>query len=97
MSSQSANILDQTIDRARPAVANIMEENLGTSQDTAANAEDALPSMLTPRAAALGAQTTSIAANSTTVFASYYQDWAVDVVPPENLDYSRFDILFLGE
>ena len=73
-----------------------MKENLGASQDTAANAEDALPSTLTLRAAALGAQTTSIA-NSTAVFASYYQDWAVDVVPPENLDYSRFDILFFGE
>ena len=74
-----------------------MKENLGASQDTAANAEDALPFMLTPQAAALGAQTTSIAANSTAIFASYYQDWAVDVVPPENLDYSRFDILFFGE
>jgi chitinase len=56
--------------------------------------EDVLPSTLS-RKAALAAQA-GIAATSR-VAAAYYPDWSADTVPPESLDYSRFDILFFGK
>lgn len=56
--------------------------------------EDALPSTLS-RKAALEAQ---VRINATTpVAAAYYPDWSADSVPPESLDYSKFDILFFGK
>ncbi|KAI0076958.1 glycoside hydrolase family 18 protein [Panus rudis PR-1116 ss-1] len=57
------------------------------------NLEDALPSTLS-RKAALQAQTEIAAASP--VAAAYYPDWVVDSWPPENLDYSKFDILFFA-
>lgn len=45
-------------------------------------------------AAALAKQDFSTAA--TPIAAAYYPDWAFDATPPENLDYTKFDILFFG-
>lgn len=64
--------------------------------------EDALPSTLT-RAAALNVQKQlaksgegEIKAAATPIAAAYYPDWSADSIPPESLDYSRFDVLFFG-
>ncbi|KAF8178643.1 glycoside hydrolase family 18 protein [Mycena galopus ATCC 62051] len=52
--------------------------------------EDALPSTLSrKKAQGLGA---AVAA-TTLIAAAYYPDWSVDTIPPESLDYSKFDIL----
>ncbi|KAF8589507.1 glycoside hydrolase family 18 protein [Ramaria rubella] len=54
------------------------------------NLEDALPSTLSRKAAEL-----AIAAEGLTA-AAYYPDWAVDSNPPENIDYSKFDLLYFA-
>ena len=57
------------------------------------NLEDALPSTLS-RNAAMEAQTQIN--TSSLVAAAYYPDWSADTIPPESLDYSKFDILYFG-
>ncbi|KAJ7188715.1 glycoside hydrolase [Mycena filopes] len=52
--------------------------------------EDALPSTLSRKAAQKLGEVTAAA---TFIAAAYYPDWSADAFPPENLDYSRFDIL----
>lgn len=61
---------------------------------TGMSLEDALPSTLS-RKAALEAQATIAAASP--IAAAYYPDWSADSRPPENLDFSKFDILFFGK
>jgi chitinase len=60
--------------------------------------EDALPSTLSRKTALAmkDAQGEVEAAASSLIAASYYPDWAVDTNPPENIDFSKFDILFFG-
>lgn len=78
--------------RENPAVtAFLASSSAGITGDF--NLEDALPSTLS-RKAALETQAKISAA--TPIAAAYYPDWVVDSWPPENLDYSKFDILFFG-
>ena len=58
--------------------------------------EDALPSTLT-RSQALKIHERLTASATTPIAASYYPDWVDDTLPPEQLDYSKFDVLFFGE
>ena len=57
------------------------------------NLEDAVPSTLS-RQAALEAH--GKAAANSFIAAAYYPDWAASTVPPESLDYSKFDVLYFG-
>ena len=41
--------------------------------------------------------TSPVADASSLIAASYYPDWAADQISPENLDYSKFDLIFFGE
>lgn len=66
------------------------------------DAEDAVPSTLS-RKTALGLNSEAgdevdrgIHVNATPIAAAYYPDWSAGNFPPENLDYSKFDILFFG-
>ncbi|KAI0089280.1 glycoside hydrolase family 18 protein [Irpex rosettiformis] len=59
------------------------------------NPEDALPSTLS-RKAALEVQAQLAAAAASPIAAAYYPDWSADSWPPENLDYSKFDIIFFA-
>lgn len=54
------------------------------------NLEDALPSTLSRKAAEAVITAASFTA------AAYYPDWAVDTNPPENIDYSKFDLLYFA-
>ncbi|EIM83169.1 glycoside hydrolase [Stereum hirsutum FP-91666 SS1] len=79
----------------------------GESQDERFDLEDALPSTMTRRKALeLKAELLKVDANgaaktgegeakteATFIAASYYPDWAEDTIAPENIDYSKFDIL----
>lgn len=58
--------------------------------------EDALPSTLS-RKAALAAQDKLSAEATAPIYASYYPDWASDQIPPNTLDFSKFDILLFGK
>ncbi|KAI0677694.1 glycoside hydrolase family 18 protein [Trametes maxima] len=58
------------------------------------NLEDALPSTLT-RKAALEAQD-KLTAQATPIYAAYYPDWSSDQIPPNTLDFSKFDILLFA-
>lgn len=72
-----------------------LKSSSSPSNPTQFNPEDAVPSTLTRKAAAaLAKQDFSTAA--TPIAAAYYPDWAFDATPPENLDYTKFDILFFG-
>ncbi|KAJ7583205.1 glycoside hydrolase family 18 protein [Mycena floridula] len=75
---------------------------LSTSPTEAAasfDLEDALPSTLTRTTAlalksqALSGAPDEIGTAATLIAASYYPYWSADSFPPENLDYSRWDIL----
>lgn len=66
------------------------------------DAEDAVPSTLS-RKTALGLNSEAgdevdrgIHVNATPIAAAYYPDWSAGNFPPENLDYSKFDILFFA-
>ncbi|KAK7026409.1 hypothetical protein VNI00_015644 [Paramarasmius palmivorus] len=58
--------------------------------------EDALPSTLS-RKAALDIKDKVEAEASNLIAAAYYPDWSVWDVPPESIDFSKFDILFFGK
>lgn len=56
--------------------------------------EDALPSTLSKKAA----ESLLLApAASSAVAAAYYPDWAAGTLPPENIDFSKFDLIYFGE
>lgn len=58
--------------------------------------EDALPSTLS-RKTAMNAMSGEVKATSTTpVAAAYYPDWATGTIAPQDIDFSRFDILLFG-
>jgi chitinase len=65
-----------------------------SSQGGAVRAEDALPSTLSQKDAP--AVEEAAAAAKTYIAASYYPDWSIDSNPPENIDFSKFDIIFFG-
>ncbi|CDO77188.1 Glycoside Hydrolase Family 18 protein [Trametes cinnabarina] len=58
------------------------------------NPEDALPSTLS-RKAALEVQS-KLSAEATPIYAAYYPDWSSDQIPPNSLDFSKFDILLFA-
>ncbi|KAI0355450.1 glycoside hydrolase family 18 protein [Trametes cingulata] len=59
------------------------------------NPEDALPSTLT-RKAALAEQGELSAQASAPLYAAYYPDWSSDQIPPNTLDFSKFDIILFA-
>ncbi|PBK85665.1 glycoside hydrolase family 18 protein [Armillaria gallica] len=64
-------------------------------QDDLLHLEDAVPSTLS-RKAALALVKGDVKAQSTPIAAAYYPDWSAGSFPPENLDYSKFDILLFA-
>lgn len=66
-----------------------------TSTSTILNLEDALPSTLS-RKAALALQSKTVAEVTRPIAAAYYPDWANDTNPPQDLNFSKFDILLFG-
>ncbi|KAI0638625.1 glycoside hydrolase family 18 protein [Trametes polyzona] len=66
----------------------------GQSAPRAFSLEDALPSTLT-RKAALEAQD-KLSAQAAPLYAAYYPDWSSDQIPPNSLDFSKFDILLFA-
>jgi chitinase len=61
--------------------------------------EDALPSTVTRnKALALASNPLDgkISAQAAMIYGSYYTSWSASAYPPENLDYSKFDILYFG-
>ena len=81
--------------RDSAALQTFLEASTTTETDKGFSLEDAVPSTLS-RKAALAAQE-EIAAAASLIAAAYYPDWSADSIPPESLDYSKFDILFFGE
>lgn len=84
-----------------PALYQFVMANDKTSQPTRGfNLEDALPSTLSRRKAlALIAKLPlpkNVSVGGALVAAAYYPDWSASQVPPESLDFSKFDILFFG-
>jgi chitinase len=56
--------------------------------------EDALPSTLTrTKALTLGSD---VNASTVPISGTYYPDWAGSTVPPESIDYSKFDLIYFG-
>ncbi|TFK71554.1 glycoside hydrolase family 18 protein [Pluteus cervinus] len=68
------------------------------------NLEDALPSTLSRKTALQikaqledeGTPSKEPEAAATLIAAAYYADWSSDQVPPEGIDYSKFDIIFFA-
>lgn len=64
------------------------------------NPEDALPSTLSRKAAvdllAHIETADDVRALAAPIAAAYYPDWSAGTNPPENIDFSKFDILFFG-
>ncbi|OSC97972.1 glycoside hydrolase family 18 protein [Trametes coccinea BRFM310] len=63
-----------------------------TSRDF--NPEDALPSTLS-RKAALEVQS-KLSAEAVPIYAAYYPDWSSGQIPPNTLDFSKFDIILFA-
>lgn len=81
--------------RTHPQLIEFLESSVFKSNSAKFDPEDAVPSTLSRKAAAaLAKQDFSVSA--TPIAAAYYPDWSFDATPPENLDYSKFDILFFG-
>ncbi|KIP06174.1 glycoside hydrolase family 18 protein [Phlebiopsis gigantea 11061_1 CR5-6] len=79
--------------RESPILQEFLSSSIRSSESKDFNPEDALPSTLS-RKAALAAQVKTAAASK--IAAAYYPDWSADSIPPESLDYSKFDILFFA-
>ncbi|THU94236.1 glycoside hydrolase family 18 protein [Dendrothele bispora CBS 962.96] len=69
-----------------------------TSQPQKFDAEDAVPSTLSRKAALdlLRVQSGEVHEQATLIAAAYYPDWSAGSNPPENLNFSKFDILFFA-
>ena len=70
-----------------------------TNPRIAVDLEDYLPSTLSRRTAVALARTASAKYELNGVFfaSAYYPSWAADSIPPETVDYGKYDILFFGE
>ncbi|KAH8096611.1 glycoside hydrolase family 18 protein [Cristinia sonorae] len=80
--------------KSSPVLAAFLE---ASSNATSFSLEDALPSTLSRAAAQkLLAKGGEVKATANPVAAAYYPDWSAGSNPPENLDYSKFDILFFA-
>ncbi|KAJ7578635.1 glycoside hydrolase family 18 protein [Mycena floridula] len=96
------NVVNNPQYQKSPALKNFLSAS--PAEATASfDLEDILPSTLTrTKALALkaqalsGAPDTEIGTAATLIAASYYPDWSADDFPPENLDYSRWDILYFA-
>ncbi|KJA24938.1 glycoside hydrolase family 18 protein [Hypholoma sublateritium FD-334 SS-4] len=68
-----------------------------SERDQKFDLEDALPSTLTrTRALALAADVNGLTTASTMIAGAYYPDWAATAVPPESIDFTKFDLLFFA-
>ena len=101
LSAYLNGLLSSSPFRNSPALATFLKTS-STATTGEFSLEDALPSTLT-RAAALNVQKQlaksgegEVKAAATPIAAAYYPDWSADSIPPESLDYSRFDVLFFG-
>ncbi|TFK52796.1 glycoside hydrolase family 18 protein [Heliocybe sulcata] len=93
LSSYLRSLLADDAFRSEPALLHFLSA-AGAGTIRAFDLEDALPSTLSRKAALtmLG----EIDAKATKVAAAYYPDWVGDSNPPENLDFSKFDILLFA-
>ncbi|EPQ50562.1 glycoside hydrolase family 18 protein [Gloeophyllum trabeum ATCC 11539] len=89
-----ADLLSEESFRSDPALLNFLSAT-GSGSTRAFDLEDALPSTL-PRKAAMVLLGNVEAKATTPIAAAYYPDWVGDSNPPENLDYSKFDILLFA-
>ena len=87
------NLIKNAEHSGSPILRDFLSGSSPTGNDKEISLEDALPSTLS-RKAALAAQAKVTAASP--IAAAYYPDWSADSIPPESLDYSKFDILFFG-
>jgi len=68
-------------------------------RETKYDLEDSLPSTLTRKKAlelTSGNLNGEVSAQAVMLAAAYYPDWCASTRPPENIDFSKFDILFFG-
>ncbi|KAF5366781.1 hypothetical protein D9758_006469 [Tetrapyrgos nigripes] len=91
-----SNVLQHSKYKDHEALQNFLSPEV--SQPQRFNAEDAVPSTLSRKAALdlLNTQSGDVQADATFIAAAYYPDWSADSFPPENLNYSKFDILFFA-
>lgn len=92
-----SNLLNVQAYAEHPAVVDFLAPSPTAAKANRFDAEDALPSTLSRKdAAALSDADDEVKAEASFVAASYYPYWAVYSNPPENIDFSKFDILFFG-
>ncbi|OCH94474.1 glycoside hydrolase [Obba rivulosa] len=93
LNSYLASLLQSPYLNTHPALLTFLSLST-TSSPTQFSLEDVLPSTLTHKAALEAqAQMTFSAQASVPVVAAYYPDWASDTIPPQTIDFSKFDIL----
>ncbi|THH29871.1 hypothetical protein EUX98_g4306 [Antrodiella citrinella] len=88
--------------KTKPALGEFFKTSSGAISGSF-SLEDVLPSALT-RGAALNVQKELVQsatdgemkAAATPIAAAYYPDWSVDTNPPEQLDFSKFDVLLFA-
>jgi chitinase len=100
LSAYLSSLLSVAVYAEHPAVVEFLAPTTAAGKAVHFNAEDALPSTLSRKdAAALQTvlENDEVHTEATFVAASYYPYWAVDVRPPESIDFSKFDILFFGK
>ena len=84
--------------RAHQSVIDFLSSSLSTASSRAFSLEDALPSTLS-RKTALNLQAQldgDVSIEATPIAAAYYPDWSAGSNPPNQIDFSKFDILFFG-
>lgn len=94
LSAYLAGLLQSPQFRAHKFLADFLAPSTAASSSPDFNLEDALPSTLS-RKAALNARS-RLAAQATPIAAAYYPDWSSGTNPPNQLDFSKFDILYFG-
>ncbi|TFK94886.1 glycoside hydrolase family 18 protein [Polyporus arcularius HHB13444] len=94
LSAYLAGLLQSPQFRAHKFLADFLAPSTVASSSPDFNLEDALPSTLS-RKAALNARS-RLAAQATPIAAAYYPDWSSGTNPPNQLDFSKFDILYFA-
>ncbi|KZT70282.1 glycoside hydrolase family 18 protein [Daedalea quercina L-15889] len=96
LSAYLSKLLQSPVFASSPALLTFLGSATSSATTSDFSLEDALPSTLS-RKTALQTMEGLVKAESTTpIAAAYYPDWATGTIAPQNIDFSKFDILLFA-
>ncbi|TFY53139.1 hypothetical protein EVJ58_g9617 [Rhodofomes roseus] len=97
LSAYLSKLLESPAYTSSPALLNFLGSTPSIATTTSDfNLEDALPSTLSRNTALHAMKELERAQSTTPIAAGYYPDWATGTIAPQNVDFSKFDVLLFA-